>query len=78
MENNASLHNSNVDHLKRRVGFFDGVTLGTAVQHLFIQSRPHESLAEVFDEEGDENASHEDGGGRPFIINALETVILEH
>lgn len=78
MEDDARFHDVHAHHLHARAVLLDRHVLGARVGLLVFQARVHVPVAEVLDEERHEDARHADGGRRTLVINALDTLVLEH
>lgn len=78
MEDNSCLHDVDVHYLHACIVLRNRDTLGARVGNLLGEASAHVSLAEVLDEEGDEDAGHADGGGGALVLDALDAAVLEH
>lgn len=75
MEDNARLHNQDADHLAGKQG------AGPLLERqgpLGLDLGRDDTLANVLDEEGDEQAGHEDGSGRPLVAQVADAGVSEH
>lgn len=75
MEQDSRLHDQDAHHLGGQQGF-----------RLFLSSQQgsgpglgkDDSLANVFDQEGEEDAGHEDGGCGSFVAQFADALVAEH